>query len=214
MATRKSAAGLAGAAAANLTMLVPASVLAIAFAFLVVRSWRPAESLDRKAKKAARKAAVKTTPGGELLYFFGPLGLLGLAFLVMAPIESAGMQNFYAGTESVTACVRDLAEVSFAYDGRFLGLLLSTPLFNAWLGCVIVLLFGVVLTGVMVAIHLILAKKVPNSTPAEIAVLLTAPAIAMAACLLVLAHLATGLPTPWIELGCTSFLSRCCALPR
>ena len=102
----------------------------MAFAFIITRSWRPAAPSDRKTKKTSRKAAAKSSLGSELLYFFGPLVVLGLVFVAAAPIKAAGMRNFDAGTDSVAACVRDLAEVSFAYNGQLAGLSVVPSVLN------------------------------------------------------------------------------------
>src|ERR1039458_2564551 len=102
----------------------------MAFAFIITRSWRPAAPPDRKTKKTSRKAAAKSSLGSELLYFFGPLVVLGLVFVAAAPSRAAGMRNFYAGTDSVAACVRDLAEVSFAYNGQLAGLSVVPSVLN------------------------------------------------------------------------------------
>ena len=107
----KAAGGLGIAFAANLTMLIPDAILAILFAILIRRRARPAlsaaESPEVSSKKKKKKKLRKTTPAmtgaNELLHFFVPLLLIGLAYGLGAPIETAEMQNFYTGASSAMA---------------------------------------------------------------------------------------------------------------
>jgi len=200
----KAAAGLAVAFAANLTMLIPAAILAVLFvAVLRQARGRPASSPPPLVATASKKKRRKTpnppeTAMGdtrEPLHFIVPLLLFGFAYFLAAPIETASMQNFYAGTDSLAASARNLAEASFAYsDGA--ASLVTSSVHSVWLWCVISLLAAAVVAGVLTALHLIRANHLRAATGPEIAVVLTAPTVVSSVLLLVLAHLIKELPYP------------------
>jgi hypothetical protein len=200
----KAAAGLGVAFAANLTMLFPAVILAVLFgAVLRRKSRQPASSTvltevsSKKKRKKTQKRSAAAAVGGpsEALHFVLPLLLFGLVYFLAAPVAAANMQNFYVGTDSAIASLRDLTEVSFAYNDQAASIA-SMSLSNIWLWCVIAFLLTVEVAGVVTALRIIRANQTYMATAAEIAVVFTATTIASSAFLLALAHLLMGLPYP------------------
>ena len=197
----KAAAGLGIAFAANLTMLIPDAILAVLFGILIRRRIRPAQSSmeppDVPSKKKKKKKIRKTgmTGASELLQFFVPLLLIGLAYGLAAPIETAEMQNFYTGASSAMGSLRNLMEVSFAYGDRAVSL--ASPLVrNIWLWCVAAFLAAAVAAGIITTLRILRGSRVQVPTAPQIAVILTSTPVVFSAFLLVLAHMITGLPYP------------------
>lgn len=199
----KAAAGLGIAFAANLTMLIPDAILAILFAILLRRRARPALSAvespevssKTKKKKKIRKTAPTVTGANELLHFFVPLLLIGLAYGLGAPIETAEMQNFYTGASSPMVSLRNLVEVSFVYGDRAASLA-SPIVLNIWLWFVAAFLAAALAAGVITTLRIVRGSRDEALTAPQIAVMLTATPVVFSGLLLLLAHLITGLPYP------------------
>lgn len=146
---RLSSAGvsLSLAVAANLTFLIPALVLAGAFAWVLL-SQAPAQPVS-PPKAAGRKARGKldrrATPAAELARFLIPAAAVMLAFLLLAPLEAAGMSQFYAGAHSMSESLQSILSVSFDHNGGA-----GAPVL-AWMACLRVLLPLLVLAALVLS---------------------------------------------------------------
>jgi hypothetical protein len=103
---------LALSVAANLTFLVPAFVLGVLFAWSSVRTATPAPQKKRTA--GAGPVSLK--------YFVWPAAAVVLLLFLLAPISTARVADFYAGTDSPLASARNLVECSLAHNPGLSGI--------------------------------------------------------------------------------------------
>jgi hypothetical protein len=197
----KAALGCSVAVAANLTLLFPAAVLAVAFCVLVLRAQEkptpaaapalPASSKPRKKGKKSKPEAARQPTGSyaPLLHFVVPVIALAIAFLLTAPIDLARSQDFYAGTATARESLRNLVDVSFKY-GNSSGALLGIE--QIWSNIALIFL---PVTAVAALIAVAMTTR-PWRSMVELATLLTSLAVVGSAILLVGVHLLTGLPYP------------------
>jgi hypothetical protein len=189
----KAAVGLSIAVAANLTLLVPAFVLAAAFSALISRPRAPAidatperSGKSKSHKKKHRDDVSKTTGPGryrDLGHFALPILGLAVVYFLAAPIETARMQDFYVGTESAWESLRNLLEASFAYNHP------NAP--GAWLIAVAIVMVTIVAGALFVTI-----RSFGRRSISELLVLLTVAAVAGSELMLGVLHLTLGLPYP------------------
>jgi hypothetical protein len=197
----KAALGCSIAVAANLTLLFPAAVLAVAFCVLVLRSREnaapavapvpPASSKTRKKGKKPRPEAARqqTSSYALLLHFVVPVIALAIAFLLAAPIDLARSQDFYAGTATAKESLRNLVDVSFAYgpsDGALHGIE------QIWSKLALIFLPVMALAGLFI----VSLTARPWRSMVALATWLASLTVVGSAILLLAVHLLTGLPYP------------------
>ena len=190
----KAALGLSIAVAANLTLLVPALVLAAAFSALISRPRAPI-AIEAAPERPGKTKSHKKKHRDEISKAVGPgrfrdlghfaIPILGLAavYFLAAPIETARMQDFYVGTESAWESLRNLLEASFAYNHP------NAP--GTWLIAVAVVVLTVVAGALFITI-----RGFGRRSISELLVLLSAVAVAGSALMLLVLHFALGLPYP------------------
>ncbi len=144
----RAGAALALSVTANLTFLIPASVLGAAVVWLLSQRTAPTPVPKKGRGKAARQQARREWP-----WFLGPAATVAVLFVVSAPLENAAQSNFYAGEASLTASLYSLAEVSFAHNTGTGGIFSNAPLLTAW---VRILSFAI---PVLVAVALVFSLK-------------------------------------------------------
>jgi hypothetical protein len=187
----KAAAGCCIAVATNLTFVIPVSILAVCFCvfLLQARELPPVSKTSKKNKRikpeAARGPTRSYTP---LMNFVVPVIILAVAFLLAAPIDLARSEDFYAGTSSAIASLRDLMESSFAY-GAGSGILHRMGQISSNFALVF-------LPVVALAALVLVAAKRPWRSTLEQATLLASLAALGSAILLIAAHLLAGIPYP------------------
>jgi hypothetical protein len=192
----KAAAGCCIAVATNLTFVIPVSILAVCFCVFLVRTGElpPASKARKKSKKIKPEAARgRTRSYAPLMNFVVPVIILAVAFLLAAPIDLARSEDFYAGTSSAMASLRDLMESSFAYGARS-GALHGIERISS--NFAVVFLPLVALAALILVVAKLVAAKHSWRSPAEQATLLASLATVGSAILLIAAHLVAGIPYP------------------
>jgi hypothetical protein len=197
----KAALGCSIAVTANMTLLFPAAVLAVAFCVLVMRAQEkpasaaapvpPAASKIRKKGKKPKSEAARqpTSSYAPLWYFVVPIIISAVVFLLAAPIDLARSQDFYTGTPTAIKSLRNLMDVSFAY-GNGSGALREIE--QIW--SIIALIFlPVMVVGALIVVSM--TTRLWRST-VGLATLFASLTIVGSAILLAGAHLLTGLPYP------------------
>jgi hypothetical protein len=194
----KAALGCAVAVAANLTMLMPVFLLATAFCVLLLRKSEAGDGREptppTKARKKGKKAKPETAPEParsytSFLHFVVPLALLGIAFLLVSPIDLARREDLYTGSATAMQGLRSLMDASFAYGsgGGFM-----QRVERIWSG-----IAGVFLPIVAVAALIVAAATTRRvRSPLAVATLFSSLAVVGSAILLAAAHLLSGVPYP------------------
>jgi hypothetical protein len=182
---------LALAPAANLTLLVPAFVLAALFGHLLWHA--PAPSAP--AKRPKKHAPVSGVP--RLRHFAVPLGAVTLLLFLAAPFSQAHMADFYVGAASLAASVRSLIDASFDHNAGFGGIN-TGPVVSAWRIALAFLLPAGMLVAAGLGAASMLRSQRERSQPALLdAVLFLAGGAAVgSATLLIVLHYAAGMPYP------------------
>ncbi|HTW67062.1 MAG TPA: hypothetical protein VME17_20725 [Bryobacteraceae bacterium] len=199
----KAAFGCSIAVAANLTLLMPAFVVAVAFCIMLRAAGKPTgvpapasagSAKTRKKSKKSKPEALREPARSyaPLLNFIVPTAACAVLFLLAAPIDLARSQDFYVGMPSAIKSWRNLMEVSFAYAGS--GVL--GPMERISRNIALVLVPALVLAALAVAFT---AVKEPSLV--QLATLLSSLAVAGSAVLLALAHVMSGLPFPQDRTG-------------
>jgi hypothetical protein len=197
----KAAAGLSIAVAANLTVLPPSFVLAAAFGAWISR---PRAAAAQPAKTKARKKREPEHAGRfrDVTHFAIPICCLAVVYFLAAPVQTARLQNFYVGTASAWESLRNLMEVSFAYNR-------PNPPAGLLIGLAIVM---AVLIGAALFVTITRFRSTAHSIP-EFVAWLSAIAVAGSGLLLAVLHFALSLPYPVDRTGLYSVpLATLCAL--
>jgi hypothetical protein len=183
---------LALAPAANLTLLVPALVLATLFGTLVWRAPEPAIPAKRSKKHEPPVA------GPRLRHFVLPLGAVAFLFFLAAPFSKARMSDFYVGIDSPAASVRNLIACSFAYNPGIGGINSGGPILEAWRAVLAVLLPAAALAAAILGVARLVRPLRERTEPAlpHAALFLAGGAMAGSAALLVALHYAVDMPYP------------------
>ncbi len=201
----KAALGCSIAVATNLTFVIPAAILALAFCVLIVRSSKtpadeskplsaPAAKTSKKSKKTKPAAARRpVSPYAPLVHVIIPIIVLAVAFLLAAPIDMARSKDFYAGTSTAMKSLQDMMESSFAY-GHSAG-----ALHNIEQVCTDIAL--VFLPVIALAAFILMAARQPWRSTVERATLLSSLAVVGSALLLIGANLTAGIPYPQNRTG-------------
>ncbi len=177
---RKSVA-IAGACAAlsvtaNLIFVLPVSILAVVVLWLSVR--RP-----RNTPKTARKHARNDRKTPPLWRdFLAPAAAVSVAFLLLAPLESAAGADFYVGASSIGESLKSLGESSLIHSGPSSYQSLMSRIHGDWLPILAVI---VVAWGAVAAIR-----------TGSLRLILTAVPACGSALLILLLHFAVNLPYP------------------
>jgi hypothetical protein len=183
---------LALAPAVNLTLLVPAFVLAALFGRLVWRVPARAAPLKRQKKNAPPPEVPK------LRHFALPLGAVTLLFFLAAPFGQARMADFYVGIGSLTASVRNLVDVSFAHNPGIGGINSGNPVLAAWRIALAILLPAIALAAAGLGAAGVLRAQRGRSQPAVLdTILFLAGGSAVGSAVLLAAlHYSAGVPYP------------------
>jgi hypothetical protein len=194
----KAALGCAVAVAANLTLLMPVSVLAAAFSVLILLAREkpstrsvPSPVSPTKARKKKHKpeaAREPTRSHASLMYFIVPVIALAVVYLLAAPIDLARSQDFYVGTPTASKSLRNLMDVSFAYGNSPGALHRLEPIWSN-----IALIFLPLMS--LAALIMVSITGRQRST-AALATWLASLAVVGSAILLAGAHVVAGLPYP------------------
>jgi hypothetical protein len=191
----KAAAGCSIAVASNLTMLMPVALIAAAFCLMLWPMGQPTEPVEpatpvkpRKKKSKPKGERVAANPFGPLLHFIMPVAVMAIAFVIAAPVDVARTSDFYAGSATAMKGLRSVLQVSFAYGSgaamrRIERIVENFAMFFLPL---------VVIAAIVVAFA---GKRIPR-TVAGAAAMLSSLAVIGAALLLLIAHLASGIPYP------------------
>ncbi len=183
---------LALAPAANLTLLVPAFVLAALFGFLIWRRPEPALA----AKRARKRAPAAAGPG--LRHFALPLGAVALLFFLAAPVSKARLADFYVGIDSPAASAVNLVGCSFAHNSGVGGINSGRPVLAAWRSALSVLLPAMALLAAALGAVRVFRAGRERKPPAlaDAVLFLAGGSIVASAALLVALHYAVGMPYP------------------
>jgi hypothetical protein len=198
----KTALGCSIAVATNLTFLMPVFILAAAFCVLIVRTQQrpasgsvpalpPASKIRKKSSKKSKSEAARepTRPYASLIHFLVPVGVLALAFLLAAPIDLARGDDFYTGTPTAMACLRNLVDSSFAY-GNSSGALRKIETISSDVALIVL---PALVLGALIVVWM---TRQPWRSMVELATWLASLAVVGSAILLLAAHLASGIPYP------------------
>ncbi|HEY1204236.1 MAG: glycosyltransferase family 39 protein [Bryobacteraceae bacterium] len=177
---------LALAPAANLTLLVPALVLAALFGYLLWRAPAPAVPAKRTKKHALPAAAPR------LRHFVLPLGAVALLFFLAAPFSKAHLSDFYVGTDSPAASVRNLIACSFAYHDS------ANSVLAGWRAALAILPPAVALLAAALGAARVFRAGRERKPPVlpDAVLFLAGGAMAGSAALLVALHYAVDMPYP------------------
>ena len=193
----KAAIGSAVAVAANFTLLMPVSLLALAFCVLLLKKPEPASSPEippppkprKKSKKSRPEAAPAPTRSyASFLHFVVPVAVLALAFVLAAPIDMARTEDLYAGSPTALKSLQSLAKVSFAYADRS-----GLQQIEHILSSVAIIFLPVIAVAALV---LVSTSRAVLASAVGLATFLSSLAVVGSALLLAAAHLATGIPYP------------------
>jgi len=197
----KAALGMSIAVAANLTMLIPAFVMAVLFCVLLPQATTKqaiSEAASAKTRKKSNKPKPRETRrassgAARVLHFSVPVAALAVIFFLAAPIDAARAGDFYVGTATARASLENLAASSFAYTEA----LRNHAGRGLWLGFAIVFLLAAPAAALIVALR----RRAAERTIADLAMLITSVAVIGSAALLVAAHWVVGLPYPQDRTG-------------
>jgi hypothetical protein len=189
--------GCAVAVAANLTLLMPVFVLAVAFCVILRAPEKPATgtapvppspSKTRKKKRRAETARGATRSYAHLIHFVVPIIVLATIFLLAAPIDVARSQDFYVGTPTALRSLRNLMNASFAYGN---GSSAMHSIEQVWSNIAMILLPAMALAALIVVA---ITGRQPST--AQLATWLASLPVVGSAVLLIGAHLLAGIPYP------------------
>ena len=197
----KAALGMSIAVAANLTMLIPAFVMAVLFCGLLLRATGkqaireapPAKTRKKSNKPKPRETRRAASGAARVLHFGVPVAALAVIFFLAAPIDAARAGDFYVGTQTARASLENLAASSFAYTEA----LRNHAVRGLWLGFAIVFLLVAPVAALIVALR----RKAAERAVVDVAMLLASMTVIGSAVLLVCAHWAVGLPYPQDRTG-------------
>ena len=194
----KAALGCSIAVAANLTLLMPVFIVAIAFCVLLLRKPETTGVVDAAQSSKARKKSKKARPEiarepgrsyASLVHFVVPVGVLAITFLLASPIALARSEDLYTGTSSALTSLRSLMNVSFAYGGELSRLY---GIERVWSDIAMIFLPVTAVAALVVAF---LTARLWHSV-AAVATLFAALAVVGSAMLLAGSHLLSGIPYP------------------
>jgi len=125
--------------AANLTLLIPAAMLALLFLIALAALDRSTRSATPPAptRKTKKKREPVQSKGARYLrtgylHFLLPLAAMLYAFFLIVPIQMAQVGNFYAGLPSPIRSVENLVNLSFSHNIDPDHWNQIPALFNAW----------------------------------------------------------------------------------
>lgn len=101
---------LALSVTANLIFVPPAAALAGMTVYFLSTKKPPEAAKRRKQKQSARK-------GPPWIWFTGPIVVIAVVFLLLAPVEDMKAEQFYTGAASIAESLRSLASVSLEHSG-------------------------------------------------------------------------------------------------
>jgi 4-amino-4-deoxy-L-arabinose transferase-like glycosyltransferase len=101
---------LALSVTANLIFAPPAAALAGMTIYFLSTKKPPEAAKRRKQKQPARK-------GTPWIWFAGPIVVIAVVFLLLAPVEDIKAEQLYTGANSIAESLRSLASVSLEHSG-------------------------------------------------------------------------------------------------
>jgi hypothetical protein len=172
---------------ANMTMVFPAFLLAVAFLATLPRP-TPAEQPGKRAGRRAGKPPVRFT---EMAHFVGPVLGCALVYWMAAPLTQVEGAMFQQPTTSIVDSVNSLVRASHAHNSGLGGINADGPVRQRWLQASALVLYPAVLLAAIVC-----ALRSRQRRPARYVLIWSTTATAGSLLLYLLMHRAVRWPYP------------------